>query len=166
MTSKERVLAAINHQMPDRLPITFDAEPEVIELLQNYFNVTSADEVWDALNVDTRLVGVNHNYHHIRPEKDNTRFDFWGIGQKKQPYHGGEYWEYFYHPLAEITTAEEVNAYDWPTADEISFEDLRATRAKYPDKAIIAHITHGGYFKSTHLRGMDFKKHISQITEQ
>jgi uroporphyrinogen decarboxylase len=154
MTSRERVLAAIAHREPDRLPITFDAEKEVIASLMRHFKVRTRDEVWDCLHVDTRLIGADHSYRHIR-EQQGVRYDFWGIGSKEQAYSAGSYWEYCFHPLAGMKTTAEIEAYDWPTPDELDFTSLRAARARHPDKAIIAHITHGGYFKATHLRGME-----------
>ena len=154
MTSRERVLTAIAHREPDRLPITFDAEPEVIQALQTHFGVSTRDAVWDALHVDTRLVGADHHYHHIR-RQDGVEYDFWGIGSTAQAYSGGTYMEYTHWPLAGFSTLAEIDAYDWPTPDELSFETLRACRTANPDKAIIAHITHGAYFKATHLRGME-----------
>ncbi len=154
MTSRERVLSAIEHRAPDRVPITFDAEKEVVAMLMDRFGVRTRDEVWNALHIDTRLIGADHHYRHIR-EADGVRFDFWGIGEKEQAYTGGTYWEYCHHPLGAMRETREIDNYDWPTPDELSFESLRAARAANPDKAIIAHITHGGYFKATHLRGME-----------
>jgi uroporphyrinogen decarboxylase len=153
MNSRERVLTAIGHREPDRLPITFDAEKEVIATLKEHFGVTTNDEVWDCLNVDTRLVGVDHHYHHIR-EEGGTTYDFWGIGCTEQAYSGGSYMEYSSFPLAGLETIADIEAYDWPTPDEMSFESLRESRERNPDRAIIAHITHGGYFKATHMRGL------------
>jgi uroporphyrinogen decarboxylase len=154
MTSRERVLAAIEHRTPDRLPITFDAEPEVIAALQKRFQVTTKDAVWDALHADTRLVGADHNDPRMRFE-GGIRYDFWGIGAKPQAYSGGTYYEYCVHPLAGMTSVREIEGYAWPSPQELSFESLRQARANNPDKAIIAHISHGGYFKATHLRGME-----------
>jgi uroporphyrinogen decarboxylase len=154
MTSRERVLCAIAHRAPDRVPITFDAEPEVIQMLQQHFGVNTRDGVWNALHADTRLVGVDHHYHHIRQE-GKVAYDFWGIGSTPQAYSGGTYNEYTHFPLAQRSTIAEVEAYDWPTPDEFTLESLRAARAANPGKAIIAHITHGAYFKATHMRGME-----------
>lgn len=154
MNSRERVIAAIEHRTPDRLPITFDGEPEVIEMLMKHFNVSSRDAVWDALHVDTRLVGANHNHPRIRKE-GVVSYDFWGIGEKPQTYEKGTYSEYCHHPLAGMASIAEIESYDWPTPDELSFESIREAKAANPDKAIIAHITHAGYFKATHMRGME-----------
>jgi uroporphyrinogen decarboxylase len=154
MNSRERVLTAVAHRSPDRVPITFDAEKEVIAALMKHFKVGSRDEVWDALHVDTRLIGADHHDPRIR-QVGEISYDFWGIGSKLQAYPGGTYSEYCEFPLAGMQTVEEIEAYHWPTIDELSFETLRAQRAAHPDKAIIAHITHAPYFKATHMRGME-----------
>ena len=154
INSRERVLAAIEHCTPDRLPVTFDAEKEVVELLMRHFKAGTRDEVWDALHVDTRLVGADHNHPRIRKEGEIS-FDFWGIGQKEQAYSGGTYNEYCFNPLAGLTSVSEIESYDWPTPEELSFESIRKAKATNPDKAIIAHITHAGFFKATLLRGME-----------
>lgn len=154
MNSRERVLTAISHKAPDRVPITFDAEKEVIAVLMRHFGVKTRDEVWNSLHVDTRLVGADHHYHHIR-KAGEISYDFWGIGSKEQPYPGGTYSEYCVFPLAGMDTVAQIEAYDWPTPDELSFDSLRAARDANPDKAIIAHITHAPYFKATHMRGME-----------
>lgn len=154
MDSRTRVLTAIGHRSPDRAPITFDAEKEVIAELMRHFGVSTRDQVWDALHVDTRLVGADHHYHHIR-KVGEVSYDFWGIGEKEQAYSGGTYSEYCHYPLAGMETVAEIEGYDWPTADELSFDTLRAVKSANPDKAIIAHITHAPFFKATHIRGMD-----------
>ena len=47
MTSKERVIHAINHQETDRVPITFDAEKEVYTKLYDHFQNTSKRALFD-----------------------------------------------------------------------------------------------------------------------
>jgi uroporphyrinogen decarboxylase len=154
MNSRMRVLAAIEHKESDRLPITFDAEKEVIDGLMSHFGVPTREEVWRALNVDTRLVGARHHDKRIRT-KNGISYDFWGIGSKEQAYSGGRYWEYCEHPLADAQSVAEVEKYEWPTPDELSFEPIIEARQRNPDQAIIAYISHGGYFKATHLRGLE-----------
>jgi len=155
MTSRERVLTAVEHREPDRVPITFDCETEVLDALRKHFHVTTADEVWDALHVDTRLVGADHHHQNIRRTPDGMDVNFWGVGSRQVEYSFGSMYDIAYHPLAEMTTVDEIDAYNWPTADEVSFETIRAARKRNPDKAIIAYIGHGGYFTGTELRGME-----------
>ena len=154
MNSRERVLEATNHRSADRLPITFDCEPEVFAKLCEHLGTTDRDEVWDSLHVDTRLIGADHNDSRCRSEHD-INYDFWGIGQKRFTHAHGSYSTQVAQPLSALDAIDELLEYDWPTADELSFETLRTSRKMHPDKAIIAHITHAAFFKCTQLRGME-----------
>ncbi len=154
-TSRERVLAAVAHRQGDRVPITFDCEREILDLLKGHLAVDSAEGVWRALHVDTRLVGADHHDPRIGPRENGLDINFWGVGSRQVEYSFGRMYDIAFHPLAEMTTSDEVNAYDWPTPDELSFDTLRSARAANPDKAIIAYIGHGGYFTGTQLRGME-----------
>jgi len=69
-TAKQRVLAAVNHQLADRIPITFDAEIEVYETLQHHLNTQSKEELFDRLNVDTWMI-LPRNF--IYPERQRYR---------------------------------------------------------------------------------------------
>jgi uroporphyrinogen decarboxylase len=155
MTSRERVLTAAAHREPDRVPITFDCEKEVLDVLKRHFNVDSAEGVWRALNVDTRLVGADHHHPNIGKMPGNIDVNYWGVGSGQVEYSFGTMYDICYHPLAKMDSLAELDAYNWPTADEISFETIKAARAKNPDKAIIAYFCHGGYFTATEMRGME-----------
>jgi len=159
MNSRERVLSAVNHREPDRVPITFDAEPVVYDLLYEHFGINSRAVLWDALHVDTWLEGPLINDPRER-QLDNGLFqNRWGYRIKPQPYTVGDktgfYEEIVYYPLAEIKTVAELDSYDWPQADLLDFHHLNELRREQPERAIIAHITHGGYFNATFLRGME-----------
>jgi len=155
MTSRERVLTAVEHREGDRVPITFDCEKEVLAVLKEHFKVPDAEGVWRSLHVDTRLVSADHSHPNIGTRPGGISTNFWGVGSKDVEYSFGTMYDIVYHPLAGMTTVEEINAYAWPTADELSFETLRAARKLNPDKAIIAYIGHGGYFTGTELKGME-----------
>lgn len=49
MNERERFLATMNHQIPDRIPTVMDARIEVQEALKNYYGVVSYLEVLDTL---------------------------------------------------------------------------------------------------------------------
>ncbi|HTL53268.1 MAG TPA: uroporphyrinogen decarboxylase family protein [Planctomycetota bacterium] len=155
MTGRERVLTALAHREPDRVPITFDAEAEVKVLLKNHFHVTTDDELWRALHVDTRLVGATHHHPNQGDQPDGTHRSFWGYGSKQIRDAHGVRSDIVYFPLGKMTTAAELDQHPWPAADELTFEKIRESRQNNPDAAIIAHITHGGYFNGTFLRGME-----------
>ncbi|HLA39455.1 MAG TPA: uroporphyrinogen decarboxylase family protein, partial [Candidatus Glassbacteria bacterium] len=159
MNGRERVLTAIAHREPDRVPITFDAQPEVYDLLYEHFGISTRAELWDALHVDTWLEGPVINDPREKPLASGLFQNRWGYHTKRQPYQAGEktgyYDEIVYHPLAAAETVAEVEEYDWPDPALLEFQHLNELRRTQPEKAIIAHITHGGYFNATFLRGME-----------
>jgi len=159
MNSRERVLSAVNHRQPDRVPITFDAEPVVYDLLYEHFGIDSRAGLWDSLHVDTWLEGPVINDPRERKLDSGLFQNRWGYRTKHQPYtvddKTGYYDDIVYHPLAGIETVAELDSYDWPEADLLDFRHLNELRRKQPDRAIIAHITHGSYFNATFLRGME-----------
>lgn len=159
MTSRERVMAAINHQIPDRVPITFDAEKEVYELLYKHFGISTRKQLWDALHVDTWLEGPVVKDPREKQLDDDLFQNRWGYRQKDQPYtvngKTGYYREIIYHPLADIKSVKDLEKHDWPDPRLLDFNHLNELRLQKPERAIIAHITHGGYFTATFLRGME-----------
>ena len=79
MTSKERVLAAVDHKVTDKTPITFDAEKEVYEALYNHFNISSKEALFNRLNVDTWMIlpgGFEPEPIEGTKEKQSTLNDF------------------------------------------------------------------------------------------
>lgn len=75
MTSRERVLAAINHQGTDRVPADIWAEGEVWDRLIRDLGATSAEQVRELLNVDIRYISP------IYPpdvEENGIRQNMWG----------------------------------------------------------------------------------------
>ncbi|MHC4712655.1 MAG: hypothetical protein ACYTAN_05195, partial [Planctomycetota bacterium] len=92
MTSRERVLAAIEHREPDRVPITFDAEKEVKDALKAHFGVADEEGIWRALHVDTRLVGADHSDPRAG-RRDGLDFNYWGVGSGEVEYSFGKMYD-------------------------------------------------------------------------
>lgn len=100
MTSKERVLAAIGHKVTDRVPITFDAEQEVYEAVQNHLRVDSKEALFDRLHVDTWMI-LPENF--VYPEEEAGReikISIWGYKTKVTHYSGGFYDQLCFSPAA------------------------------------------------------------------
>jgi uroporphyrinogen decarboxylase len=144
MTSRQRVLAALNHQPVDRVPIDLGgtqnstmctiAHRNLVEFLGvdpksqeigKAFEIVKVDEaVLSQLPVDTRSVFARP------PLKSRTRWldvrsyvDDWGV-----TYHRPENWPQYdmvAHPLAEVTI-EDLDRYHWPDVeDEGRYTGLR-----------------------------------------
>jgi uroporphyrinogen decarboxylase len=116
MTPRERWLALFNRQKPDRVPTDFSATGEVVERLQKELGYPDTDALMRRLHIDgktfigARWTGPAH--HPADPEAD-----IWGIRHVRVDYGNGAYWEAAHHPLAAVTTADEVHAFAWPDPD-------------------------------------------------
>gem|GEM_PF-3110892 len=97
MTSKERVLAAISHQEPDRVPINYIANPGInARLMKHYgFGTDEVDAFLDALGVDFRSVGPRYVGPRLHPEVPGRNVDpLWGIRTRWVEHQSGGYWDY------------------------------------------------------------------------
>jgi len=123
MTSKERVLAAVNHVQPDRVPIQVYLTPEIQQRLVDFFGT---EDILPILGVDLRTIGPRYigPEHVVPPGCDTT--DEWGVGYKYIQFETGLYPEAHFLPFANTSTLEEVEAFPWPTADLFDYSDIEA----------------------------------------
>ena len=112
MTPRERWLALLNGEKPDRIPTDYSGTPEVTRRLQKELGCADQEELYRKLHAD-RLdcpdAAPIVPHHPNDPESD-----IWGIRRKQVNYGSGVYWEAVTHPLAAVTTVEEVHAFHWP----------------------------------------------------
>jgi uroporphyrinogen decarboxylase len=127
MTSKERVLAAVNHREPDRVAITFDAEKEVYAALHERLGTHSKEELFDRLNVDTWMIGPRSAENRPKVEKGGS---MWGYRTKTTAYSGGTYDELVYSPLAGKHELSDIRNHAWPGPDALTFSHCPAEAAE------------------------------------
>jgi len=128
MTPRERWLAVLNRQKPDRLPMDYWATDEATERLMKYLGCESEQELFERLHID-KVISVGPWYsgapvsiydedgYYIGPPIPNDA-DVFGCRYREVDYGTGTYWECVYHPLAEYKTLEEIKRnYTWPSPD-------------------------------------------------
>lgn len=152
MNSRERVLRAlkVKEGMPDRIPIQFD----LCRQLQDHFakelgieseytkniyeDVTyriSGNEIRLAMGSDVVIVGPSESKNFI-PEKfdDGTWLNEYHMRMKE----GDIYVEVSEYPLADATTKEDIDAYEWmDPCDPSRFEDVEKYIKKYKEDYFI-----------------------------
>ena len=91
MTSKERVLLAVNHREPDRVPFDYWGTPEVRDELSKYLKVRNSKELLEKLNVDIRYLKPSYKGEEFKEQpdgslhkrrKDGKYTDIWGVVRK------------------------------------------------------------------------------------
>ncbi len=125
MTSRERLLAAMNHELCDRVPTDIWATDEVWTALTDRFG-PDRRAVLDALHIDA-IAGIGPEYVGPPLPRVTTeeQVDYWGIRNRKVRYATGAYWEQCFHPLAFAKSVRDLDRYAWPTPDWFDYSGLR-----------------------------------------
>ena len=129
MTHRERVLASLHHQEPDRVPIDLGAgttgiEVEAYDRLKALLGFESQTKTFvrDHVEVDEPILqrfGIDTRYvrvgaprgFQLKLDADNSYLDIWGVRWQKPA--SSLYWDMVGHPIAE-PTMEALKAYRWP----------------------------------------------------
>ena len=114
MTPRERWMAVLKGQMPDRIPMDYWATEEATLLLMKHLGCSSKREMLEKLHVDFTV--------RIRPRWIGLHLsemtDEFGCLYKKIDYGSGIYEECIFHPLAPFNSVEEIEKnYTWPEPD-------------------------------------------------
>lgn len=177
MLARERVIAALNHKEPDRVPVSLGGSAHKIadsryDLLREHFHITGVgaqrltgaylsyadNRILDALGTDIRYV-------HLRPPSDyrsavaadGTWVDEWGLTHRVLP---GGYYELGGTPLANAAV-DDLATYPWPNPSDpartIGLSEEVCELYEHTPYAIGAYRpTLSGIFEMAHyLRGME-----------
>ncbi len=133
MTSRQRVVTALAHSEPDRVPFDCTFSYEAYARLEKYLGYSPAPEVQPrspALNVTPPVaflqeLNVDLYYLGLRNWKNASAFeygmdtytDIWGVGYRKIENTAGLEYPYAFHPLAHASLAD-LETYPWPDPDD------------------------------------------------
>jgi len=148
-SSKERVLKAINHEEPDRVPIYFTITPQVAEKLSQHLGIPEYTHP-DSPHAENRIsytelllelgndvVGIGPCAPKAYPTTemdDGTLITEWQIKYKPV----GLYNEMVEHPLASAETEDDIGQFDFPDPlAEGRFDHARSTVVKYGEQYAI-----------------------------
>ncbi len=146
MTSRERGLAVLNKQMPDRCPVDFWAVDEVIEKLKKHYNFETEDEILDHFEIDLQFVSPDELYED-RVMEDGSYFDKMGVHRKKVTNEFCTYEEYASSPLGYVESVEDFEQYKyWPSVDNYDWENYAEKLAKVHEKRLTK-LYMGGLFE-------------------
>ncbi len=184
MTSRERVLAALNHEIPDRIPIDFGGNQTGIHkfaygALLEYLGLRDGITIMDAVqqlarpceevlkrfHVDTRYIsaGAASDWHGgiVQEERDGRRWhdlvDEFGVRWSMpddQPF----FMDITHHPLAQASM-DDLRAYPFPKGDDPGrFEGLRDRALQIKNEtpyAVVSGISGVVYETCWYMRGLE-----------
>ena len=151
MTARERWLAVLRGEPPDRVPMDYQGTPEMTRKMMAYLGVSIVEELYARLHVDVPLgVGPAYCGPALAPGSDMYGNRFQDVN-----YGDGSYEECVFSALAQYETVDEIEAgYTWPAAAWFDYSVIPAQLAQAGDNPVMAGLA-GIYTLYTRLRGME-----------
>ena len=134
MTSRERVLAAINRQPTDRVPADMWAEEPVWERLLRDLAAKNRDEILKRLQIDLRYVSAIYPPDVIT---DGVKQNMWGERWMMAETPWGRDWEHINGAFADAQTLDDIKAFPWPTCDQVDYSTIAEQCDRYDGCAIV-----------------------------
>lgn len=176
MKSKERVLTALNHKEPDRVPIQASFTPETALRLKNYLGLNKVEEKTlhgGGYDLDKKMgidilqtaVGIALSYY----QEGEEYTDDWGITWKRYYYNAkfgkGSYTEMIGYPLKDDTAIE---TYKPPNPfDECNYTQAKNLIKNYgKDYAIMGVVVATVFESAWYLRGGVDKLLLDFVTNE
>ena len=132
MSPRERWLAVLNRQAPDRVPMDIWITPEAANNLRTYLGC-NWDGVLKRLHIDTPVTVAGR---YVGPPLED-RTDMWGVQYKPVQYGTGVYDEAVNAPLAAYSSVDELEAdYGWPSPDWFDYAHIPAEIRGKEDRII------------------------------
>ena len=164
MTSKERVLTALAHKEPDRIPFSagLGLAPEVVGTMAGYGGFATGEAFADHFYAKSDLRHAEAEYV---GRKDRCILlpgggyrDAYGVERTPVHFALATYSEISHHPLAEAKTIADLDKHEMPRAEwwDVSgmVDQIRAFNADGNDHAI--YVTNGNIFESSwYMRGFE-----------
>ena len=144
MTSRERVLAAIDLDQPDRVPLDFSANAATLARLHRDLGTSTHRELLQRLYVDiVDLRGiVDPIYRGPIPQSKTlpggVKENYWGWRTKVMHTAMGPENSFCEFALEECDTLDQLAAHTWPDPDWFDFEDLGERLGPWRDSALMA----------------------------
>lgn len=159
MTSRERVLMAMHHEEPDRVPVNFRSVDLVKTRLQEYFH-TDYKGLLERFQVDFREVIPPYTGPAFPVDATGNFYDIWGVRRKIVETERSRDIFVDRSPLAGVDDLDAIEKYPWPSPDEYDYSVLEAMCKEYEGYAIsgpglFAEGYHGAFHQLTYLFGME-----------
>jgi len=179
MTGRERVLTALAHKEPDRIPFDLGGtlntgihriayerllkylgfelqEVRICDMIQQLAEVD--EEIKEKFEVDVQGVFAECRVEMEKEERGWSFFDPWGC-KWLMPEKGGLYFDLVYHPLSHATSWKDIQSYNWPDPHklvnvEVVKDSLRRARSE-SNRAIVLHLSEGIMERAAWLMGYE-----------
>lgn len=135
-TPRERVLTALNHKSPDRVPVDvahYEVGADVLTRLQRHFYVKDLQTILLALGADLRWIEPLYRGPELVTRPDGTYIGYFGQAENVLSYAEG----LGLRPLQNAESVGEIEHYPWPQPDWFDYSVIPTLCELYRDYAIV-----------------------------
>lgn len=157
MTPRERWLAVLSGEKPDRTPCDYWGTAEITQRLMRDLGCGAERALWQRLGVDKCIyLGPVHRQAREQGWHLQSLFSIWHVETQAMPYGDGigDYQEDAFHPLADAESVSDIEAFDWPRVDDFDFDALRRACEEWEGYPILG-ATSEPFYLYCRLRGME-----------
>lgn len=129
MTSRERVLCAIERRRLDRVPADFEGNPQVTKALIDRLGIKDQEELLQALHVDMRRIPAVYDNPDPGPDELGYYRSVWGVRERAVDHKDGR--PMILPVFSEETTVDQVHAHPWPDPARAVVAGIRAECDRY-----------------------------------
>ena len=130
MNARERVRATFERKPADRVPMWCGASPEFIQKSKQFLGVDSEEAVLVRFHDDFRRVTARYagpdKFNPVLNAEKGININVFGIARD-----GYGYGQPLSHPLRDVSSLEEVEAYPWPDPGWMDASHVRADALKW-----------------------------------
>ena len=137
MTPKVRVLAAVRHEEPDRVPLFYRDVPEIEARLTRDLGLKDREALLRHFGIDFRWVEPRYCGPPRQNDETGHTQDIWGVEYKYVTAGDGGYWEPVAFPLSAVQDPAALEDYCWPRVDWFDFSGLDAQLEQYREFAVM-----------------------------
>ena len=132
MNARERVLAVLNREKPDRVPVDIWLVPELVEKFKAKLGVTDELDIYRKLDVDKiAWLGIPYKGVVLKDPNEHQEVNHWGVKFKKVDANAdSHYGEVCFNPLLGLDSVEQLAAYPWPHPDDFDYVTAAAEAKK------------------------------------
>ncbi len=144
MTPRENLISCYRRQGCETAPVTFGLCPSLRAEFQRRYGEVKPE---DHFGFSSRLVLFSHPTHRVVPDwqrwyaeplRPGTRFSYWGIAHEPGS-DAAMHMTRMRHPLIQVETVAELQAYPWPDFSRVDLPNLRAQVAAIHAQGCAAH---------------------------
>lgn len=137
MNSRERIMAAINLQVTDKIPADYKGEPEVDQAMMERLQCSSYDEMLEKIGIDVRRIDAAYVGPAPKDLGDDVSEDYWGIRSKRMVTSHGTYSMNIETAIWSAESVADLDKHNWPTCDIFDYSVMKEQCERYPEHAIL-----------------------------